>query len=190
MSINPLYHQTHENLQEESKWIQSAKLNREEFGPLYKKYHESIFRYVYQRLDDFDLAGDIVSQVFIKAMKGIDKYEFVGVPFSSWLYRIAKSEIYQHFRENKKSLRIVNIDQVEAYSLIEEFTSESSNEQVTNLCKAIELLKDHDIQLIEMRFFEQRNFKEIGEILEITENNAKVKTFRALERLKSHFHTI
>ena len=38
-----------------------------------------------------------------------------------------------------------------------------------------------------MRFFEKRNFKEIGEILEMTENNAKVKTFRALEKLKQLF---
>jgi RNA polymerase sigma-70 factor (ECF subfamily) len=38
-----------------------------------------------------------------------------------------------------------------------------------------------------MRFFEKRNFREIGEILEMTENNAKVKTFRALEKLKQLF---
>ena len=42
--------------------------------------------------------------------------------------------------------------------------------------------------LIEMRFFEKRSFREIGEILEITENNAKVKTFRALEKLKQIFN--
>jgi len=46
------------------------------------------------------------------------------------------------------------------------------------------LLKEKDLQLIELRFFEKRSFKEIGEILDITENNAKVKSFRALEKLK------
>jgi RNA polymerase sigma-70 factor (ECF subfamily) len=45
-------------------------------------------------------------------------------------------------------------------------------------------LKEKDLQLIELRFFEKRSFKEIGEILDITENNAKVKSFRALEKLK------
>ena len=45
-------------------------------------------------------------------------------------------------------------------------------------------LPEDELQLIEMRFFEKRSFKEIGEILEITENNAKVKTYRILEKLK------
>ena len=49
-------------------------------------------------------------------------------------------------------------------------------------------MKESDIQLIEMRFFEQRAFKEMGEILAITENNAKVKTFRALDKLKQLFN--
>ena len=50
-------------------------------------------------------------------------------------------------------------------------------------------MKEKDMQLIEMRFFEKRSFREIGEILEITENNAKVKTFRAIEKLKQLFNT-
>jgi RNA polymerase sigma-70 factor (ECF subfamily) len=46
------------------------------------------------------------------------------------------------------------------------------------------LLKEGQLQLIEMRFFEKRSFREMGEILDLTENNAKVKTFRALVKLK------
>jgi len=41
--------------------------------------------------------------------------------------------------------------------------------------------------MIEMRYFEKRSYKETGEILEISENNAKVRSFRALERLKKLF---
>ena len=48
-------------------------------------------------------------------------------------------------------------------------------------------LKENDMQLIELRFFEKRSFREMGEILDLTENNAKVKTFRALEKLKQLF---
>jgi RNA polymerase sigma-70 factor (ECF subfamily) len=43
------------------------------------------------------------------------------------------------------------------------------------------------LNLIELRFFEKRSFKEIGELQNITENNAKVKTFRALEKLRTVF---
>ena len=56
------------------------------------------------------------------------------------------------------------------------------------LFRALGKLKEEPLQLIEMRFFERRSFKEIGEILNITENNAKVKCFRALEKLKKYFN--
>jgi RNA polymerase sigma-70 factor (ECF subfamily) len=52
---------------------------------------------------------------------------------------------------------------------------------------ALQFLKPDQLQLIEFRFFEQLSFKEIGEQLGLTENNAKVKTFRALEKLRSTF---
>ena len=50
------------------------------------------------------------------------------------------------------------------------------------------MLKENQLQLIEMRFFEKRSFKEIGEIIGLTENNAKVKTFRAIVKLKECFN--
>jgi len=55
------------------------------------------------------------------------------------------------------------------------------------LLQALSSLKKHELNLIELRFFEKRSFKEIGEIQSITENNAKVKTFRSLEKLKIIF---
>ncbi|TNE52806.1 MAG: sigma-70 family RNA polymerase sigma factor [Bacteroidetes bacterium] len=186
--MNPLYHHTPERLKEELVWIQRAKESPEHFGPLYEKYHECIFRYIYQRMDDQDLAFDVTSQVFVKAMKNIHRYEFRGVPFSSWLYRIAKSELYQSFRE-RKSERYVNADSIQLAEVLEEWDEEEMEVNKQKLLKCLRKLKDLDIQLLEMRYFEKRSYREIGEIMEITENNAKVKTFRALERLKQYFNT-
>jgi RNA polymerase sigma-70 factor, ECF subfamily len=53
------------------------------------------------------------------------------------------------------------------------------------LYNALCRLSDADVELIELRFFEDRPFKEVGEILEITENNAKVRTYRVLDKLKT-----
>lgn len=184
MSVNSLYHQTQVRLEEELDWIQKAKKNPEYFGPLYKKYHEQIFRYVYQRMDDEELAFDITSQVFMKALKNIQRFEFRGVPFSSWLYRIAKSELYQAFRD-KKAERTVNIDTTNLHRMMDEIQEDFSEENHQRLFKCLDQLKEQDLQLIEMRFFEKRSFREIGEILDITENNAKVKSFRALDKLKN-----
>ncbi len=186
MSVNPLYHKSNEKLEEELSWIQKAQKDPECFGPLYKEYHEQIFRYIYQRMDDEDLAFDITSQVFMKALKNINKYEYRGVPFASWLYRIAKSELYQAFRDQKAE-RTVNVESLHLFEMAEELEEDSNESNKKQMMKCLTLLKENDLQLIELRFFEKRSFKEIGDILELTENNAKVKTFRAIEKLKQLF---
>ena len=49
---------------------------------------------------------------------------------------------------------------------------------------ALDQLKESDLELIELRYFEKRPYREIADLLEITENNAKVKVHRILERIK------
>lgn len=185
--MNPMYHHTNEKLRSELEWIQLAKRDPEKFAPLYEKYHEQIFRYIYQRMDDKELAFDVTSQVFLKAMNNLHKYEYRGVPFGSWLYRIAKSELYQAFRD-RSSKRAINIETVHLATFMDVFEDEENEINKKRLLSSIAELKEADVQLIEMRFFEQRPYKEMGEILGITENNAKVKTFRALEKLKQLFN--
>ncbi len=186
MLVNPMYHQSKIRLEEELDWIQRAQKDSNHFGPLYKKYHEQIFRYIFQRMDDEELAFDVTSQVFMKALKNLHRYEYRGVPFSSWLYRIAKSELFQAFRD-RKAERTVNLDSIHLNHMIDEMEEDASEENRERLFHSLSKLKEEDMQLIEMRFFEKRSFKEIGEILDITENNAKVKSFRALEKLKNIF---
>lgn len=188
MAVNPMYHQTSQRIEEELDWIRRAQRDPESFGPLYKKYHEQIFRYIYQRMDDEETAFDVTSQVFLKALNNLHRYEYRGVPFSSWLYRIAKSELYQSFRD-RKSQRTVNIDSYQLYDLIDDFEDDDKEINRKKLFTCLKLMKEKDMQLIEMRFFEKRSFREIGEILEITENNAKVRAFRSIEKLKELFYT-
>jgi RNA polymerase sigma-70 factor (ECF subfamily) len=164
--------------------IERAKQNPAHFAPLYKKYHDAIFRYVFKRVDEEEAAYDITSCVFVKAIINLPKYEYRGVPFSSWLFRIAKSELYQSFRD-KKAKRTISIDSVQIGRVMEEFSIDENEHKREILLKVLPLLKDKQLQLIEMRFFEKRSFREMGEILELTENNAKVKTFRALIKLKA-----
>lgn len=186
MSINPRYHISQEHIRDEFAMIQLAKKNPENFGPLYKKYHEKIFRFVYQRMDDRDVAADVTSQIFIKAMKHIGRYEDRGVPFVSWLYRIAYSEVVQHFRDHAKN-RFVNVETVQVAEMLEDSEQEVLEMRIEKLKKAIKQLKEKDLNYIEMRFFERRSFKEIAEILDMEENAVKVATFRAVEKIKKYF---
>ena len=164
--------------------IQAAQRDPARFRPLYDRYFESIFRFVFRRTADEELTGDLCSQVFLKAMQKLDTYQFKGVPFSSWLFRIAANEVAQHYRQNQKN-RVVSADDADLSDIMEEMEEDDNEAHLNNLTKVLDTLEGKDLQLIEMRFFEQRPFKEIAEILDMTESNAKVKTYRILERLKT-----
>ncbi|PCJ27677.1 MAG: hypothetical protein COA97_03400 [Flavobacteriales bacterium] len=173
------------NIKSEKDLINFAKKNSKYFAPIYKKYHEQIFRFVYQRMDNQDDAADITSQVFLKALVNLNKYEFRGHPFSSWLYRIALNEVNQHYRKTK-SKRTVNLDENNIKEIIEETGNSFDEEKRNKLLETLSFLSPEKLSLIELRFFEKRSFKEIGEVLNITENNAKVRTYRVLKEMKKN----
>jgi RNA polymerase sigma-70 factor (ECF subfamily) len=183
MQVVSRHHQSNQQMADEHALVEEAKKNPERFAVLYDKYYEQIFRFIYQRMDDKDTAFDTTQQVFLKALLNLRKYEFRGVPFASWLYRIAKSEVNQLFRKNKTQ-RTVNIDETHLGELMDEMQEDTLEKYSMQLQAAISMLPEEELVLIEMRYFEKRPFKEIAEIMEITENNAKVKVYRVLEKLK------
>lgn len=185
-NVNSKYHQTSEQLLRENEIIEAAKKNPERFEPIYKKYHEQIFRYVYQRMDDKEMAHDVTSQIFLKAITKLHKYEFRGVPFSSWLYRIAMSEVYQYLKD-KSAERTVNVDTSGLSEMMDDMEDEDRFADKERLIRLIGELPEEELQIIEMRYFEKRSYREIGEILGIEENNAKVKSFRIVGKLKKSF---
>jgi RNA polymerase sigma-70 factor (ECF subfamily) len=183
MTINSHYHHTSSQLNEELVIIEAAKLNPERFGPLYDKYYKQIFNYVYQRMDCKDTAFDLTGQVFLKALTNLQNYQFKGVPFASWLYRIAHNELMQLFR-NLKDKRAINADIGDLRFICEENEEPFFEEYIPAIKKLISELNEDDLQMVELRYFEKRPFKEIAELLNITEVNAKVKMHRVIEKLK------
>jgi RNA polymerase sigma-70 factor, ECF subfamily len=189
MAINPHFHHTNEQLNEELQVIEAAKINPERFGPLYNKYYKQIFNYVYQRLDSKDTAFDITGQVFLKALTNLEKYQFKGVPFASWLYRIAHNEVMQLYR-SQKDKRAINADIGDLRFICEENETPFFEEYIPAIKKLIQELNHDDLQMVELRFFEKRPFKEIADILDITEVNAKVRMYRIIEKLKKSLSKI
>lgn len=163
--------------------IQAAQQNPAKFRPLYDKYYIPIFKFVLKRMGDEAIAADTTSQVFLKAMNKLHKYEYRGVPFSAWLYRIASNEVTQYFRKSSKN-RVVSIQDSHVSSLVEEDYEDNFEAQKQILMRMLSELKENDLIMVELRFFEQRSFKEIANILNMTESNAKVKTYRIIERMK------
>ncbi len=189
MAINPHFHHNEDQLQEELKWIEAAKLNPKDFAPLYNKYYKPILNYVYQRVESKDTAFDIVAQVFLKALTNIQKYEYRGLPFASWLYRIASNEVMQLFKTNKNQ-RSISADVSDLRFICEEHETTFFEEYIPIIQQLILRLEEQELQIVEMRYFEKRPFKEVADILNITEVNAKVKMHRVIEKLKKELKKI
>lgn len=184
--INKEFHKNEKEISKEILEIEEAKQDPRKFEVLYNRYHEQIFRYLYARVENKHLASDLVSQVFYKAMLNIENYSFKGVPFASWLYRIAFNEMNMHFRRNSKD-RTINIDDTNVYELQEEIEEDTSDSDKQLLIEALASLPDEQVSLIEMRYFEKMSFQQIAQIMGITENNAKVKVYRTLDKIKKGF---
>lgn len=177
------YNQSKQDILTEEGQIRAAQQNSLHFEPLYNKYYENLVRFIYQRVNTKEEAFDISSQVIYKCMINLKKYEFRGLPFSAWLYRIALNELNMLYRNNKLE-KVLNIDNVGLNYLIEDMDTDDKESKHNAIANAIALLPEVEMQLIEMRFFEKRSFKEIGDILNITENNAKVRLYRCLDKVK------
>lgn len=168
----------------EKQVIAAAKKNPARFAPLYNKYYKPIFIYIFKKLKDEELTADITSRVFLKALLNLDKYQDRGFPFSSWLYKIAGNEVNMHFRKANKKQQ-VELNEKDLKVLMDEVElSPNQEDQLETVINALNQLPLEVSELIDMRFFEKRSFKEMGEILGTSEGNAKIKTYRALDKLK------
>ncbi|MGE0637974.1 MAG: RNA polymerase sigma factor [Bacteroidia bacterium] len=178
------HHQSRQQLDEEVLQIKAAIADPQAFGVLYDKYYLRIFRYVFQRVEDEDTAADVTSVVFSKALFSLSKYQFRGVPFSAWLFRVAQNELNQLFRKNKVQ-KVVNIPLENLAQFAEDAGEDNLEERIESLKKAMKGLSEDELELIEQRYFENRSYKEMSEILDMEENNARVKTFRVIQKLKN-----
>lgn len=167
--------------------VQRAKQDPRHFGVIYEHYFEQLYRFIFKRLGGNEaVAGDLVQQAFMKAMANIQKYEDRGVPFSAWLYRIAQNEINMFFRKEQKNY-FVEINDRQLLNLLEEAGETDplfSAEAIEQLMGIINNLEEQQLDLIELRFFQQLSFKEIADMYGITEANAKMRLYRLLEKIK------
>jgi RNA polymerase sigma-70 factor (ECF subfamily) len=78
--------------------VEAARLDARAFGPLYERYAVAIQEYALRCLHDHMEAEDVVAETFRRALEHLQRYEWRGVPFSAWLYRIAHNIIVSQYR--------------------------------------------------------------------------------------------
>ncbi len=142
-----------------------------------------MFVFVWRRVQDEALAADITANVFLKAMLNIKRYTFKGLPFSSWLFRIAVNETNMYFRKAKRQ-RSVAINPNDLKDVAEESELDSKQLNLELMVEAMNELPEEQAEIIELRFFERCSFAELGTILGLEEATAKMRVYRVLKRLK------
>jgi RNA polymerase sigma-70 factor (ECF subfamily) len=147
-----------------------------------------MYRFIFKRVSgNEEVAGDLVQQLFMKAMANIQKYEDRGLPFSAWLYRIAQNEVNMFFRSQKKNYTVEITDR-QLLVILEEATDETvSQEDLDQLIRVINELEPEQADILELRFFQEMSFKEIADIYNISEANAKMRVYRLLEKIKMNW---
>jgi RNA polymerase sigma-70 factor (ECF subfamily) len=179
------YHQSIEQIESEERLIKAAQSDPKDFEALYKNYYERIANFLYRRVENKELAFELTSNVFYNALNNLSKYRFEGVPFSAWLFRIAGNEVNLWYRKNKDQ-RTVSIDLDGLKELSDNLEEESSSAETdSSLFGALQSLDPEDMELINMRYFEKRSFKEICDITTLKESAVKMKVYRILEKLKT-----
>jgi RNA polymerase sigma-70 factor (ECF subfamily) len=183
------------DLSEEKELVRQAQKAPDAFAKLYDQYYPKIFGYVLRRTANLEVAQDITSETFFNALRKLWQFQWRNVSFSSWLYKIATNEINQYFRkaEYKKSVSLEELQE-------QGFEPISTDDPESELVEAQEQLKQYqdflEIQgkivrlpakyqeVIALRFFEQKQIKEIAEILGEKEGTIKSLLHRAVEKLR------
>lgn len=176
------------DIEKELEIIYKSKKDKRCFAPIYDKYFKQIYLYIFKKVRDESLAGDITSKTFMKALMNLDKYEYQGYPFSAWLYRIASNEVNMHYRELNKTIT-VEVQEKDVLSLMDDIQINKEDSNLQNVLSVLETLPLEQSQLIDLRFFEQLSFKEIASIYGTNESSIKMKIYRLLEKIKNQIET-
>jgi RNA polymerase sigma-70 factor (ECF subfamily) len=88
--------------------VNRAKKDPNAFGELYDRHFHQLYRFVYSRVREQATAEDVTSEVFVKALRGIGRYQDTGRPFSAWLYQIAVNAVNDRYRSTRP---VEDIDQ-------------------------------------------------------------------------------
>ena len=185
-------------IDEEKLLLEKIRKDPKKFGVLFDQYYNKIFGYVLRRTLNYDLAGDITAETFLKAFLKINSFKWQGISISPWLFRIATNEINYYYRKQTYSPR--SLDLLLDSHDFDVRNKESFEEERARIEKE---LKDHNDfiqvqknlerlpvkyqEVIALKYFEEKSIKEISEIVDKKEGTIKSLISRGLQKLKDSF---
>jgi RNA polymerase sigma-70 factor (ECF subfamily) len=161
--------------------IEAAQKDPARFAEIYELNFNRVYGFIARRVGSRDIAEDLTSDVFHKALAGLPRFEWRGVPFGAWLIRIASNAIIDLAKQAAKESDISGLDEPSEVSLkeIEEL------EQRARLFKLVDQLPQDQRRVIVLRFSEEKSIREVAQDLSRTEGAVKQLQFRALQNLRA-----
>jgi RNA polymerase sigma-70 factor (ECF subfamily) len=153
-------------------------------GQLYRMYVEDIKRYVSARVSDAQTAEDITADVFLRALESLEAFEYRGVPFSAWLYRIAHDRVADHYRRRSRDQESLGLEEDVACSAENPDQEILKTLEADRLRSALERLTEGQRLVIVLRFLERKSLAEAAEALEKSKGSIKALQHRALAALR------
>jgi len=152
------------------------------FGALYDRYQPDILRYLLHHVRDRETAEDLTQHVFLRAWQAIPRYQQRSVPFSAWLYRMARNRMIDHFRTRRPTVDIALLDFPEP---AESEARVLAAERRVLLERGLARLSPNHREVLVLRFVLEHSAAEIGAIMgrkEVTVRGLQLRALRALRK--------
>ncbi|MCA9825694.1 MAG: sigma-70 family RNA polymerase sigma factor [Dehalococcoidia bacterium] len=143
--------------------------------------HDAIYRYLLRRLGNRDVAEDVAADVFLNAVRGIERFRYQGIALRAWLYGIAHHLAVDHVR---REVRRANSSgtlpgPTEAGGFADQVADRAE------VVHALQYLTDEQQHVIVLRFFEGLSVAEVARVTQRREGAVKALQHRALRRMRS-----
>jgi RNA polymerase sigma-70 factor, ECF subfamily len=157
--------------------IEAARADPARFLDLYERHFNRIYAYVIRRTGNRAEAEDITSAVFERALTNLPRFEWRGMPFAAWLYRIAANALADRRKETQR-------DSPDPPPDVPDEREWQAIERRAMVFDLVERLPDAQRQVIEMRFVHEKSIREVATALDRSEGAVKQLQLRALENLR------
>jgi len=131
---------------------------------LFEEHYDRIARYIYLRIGDRTEAEDLASDVFLRALESLKKYQDRGIPMQAWLYRIAHNLVVDHLRKVTK-YKFSPIEEVEVRDEADPVSTAEINIEIDRVKTAMHGLTEAQREVLQLRFFSGLTSQEVGQIL-------------------------
>ncbi len=175
------------DLQDQQKLVAEAQQSPDGFGRLYDYFFPKVYAFVASKVGDRDDAEDLTSEIFMKVLENIHAYEWRGIPFGGWLFKIARNVLNTYYSQHAKTTT-KDIDDVYGLAEDEEKTSPhkkaAQNELSEKVKKVMRELPEREVMVVQLKFFSQLNNREIMHVTGLSESNVAIILFRTLRKIK------